>query len=119
MAVVGKNPIAEGNFHGFLPVTVKALNSYSKSFTSVDRTKEKTVAGDRTKTKTPPATEVSRIAELLRAKILEQNGLLTFRAKWPKLDASSNDLIQSRSGKGVAGRKNEGKKSEKKSEERK
>ena len=91
MAVVGKNPIAEGNFHGFLPVTVKALNSYSKSFTS----------GDRTKTKTPPATEVSRIAELLRAKILEQNGLLTFRAKWPKLDASSNDLIQSRSGKGV------------------
>ena len=56
MAVVGKNPIAEGNFHGFLPVTVKALNSYTKSFTSVDRTKEKTVA----------ATEVSRIAELLR-----------------------------------------------------
>ena len=44
MAVVGKNPIAEGNFHGFLPVTVKALNSYTKSFTS----------GDRTKTKTPP-----------------------------------------------------------------
>ena len=66
MAVVGKNPIAEGNFHGFLPVTVKALNSYSKSFTSVDRTKEKTVAGDRTKVKTPPATEVSRKAELLR-----------------------------------------------------
>ena len=55
MAVVGKNPIAEGNFHGFLPVTVKALNSYSKSFTS----------GDRTKAKIPAATEVSRIAELL------------------------------------------------------
>ena len=28
MAVIGKNPIAEGNFHGFLLVTVKVLNSY-------------------------------------------------------------------------------------------
>ena len=66
---------------------------------------------DRTKANTLAANAKS-YAELLRAKILKQNGLLTFRAKWPKLDASSNDLIQSRSGKGVAGRKNEGKKSE-------
>ena len=42
MAVVGKNPISEGDFHGFLPVTGKELNSYSKSFTPVDRTKAKT-----------------------------------------------------------------------------
>ena len=66
---------------------------------------------DRTKANTLAANAKS-YAELLRAKILKQNGLLTFRTKWPKLDASSNDLIQSRSGKGVAGRKNEGKKSE-------
>ena len=66
MAVVGKNPIAEGNFHGFLPVTVKVLNSYRKSIASVDRTKEKSVVGDRTKTKTQPATEVRRMAELLQ-----------------------------------------------------
>ena len=71
MAVVGKNPIAEGNFHGFLPVTVKVLNSYSKSFTSVDRTKEKTVTGDRTKTETSPATEMSRMAELLQMRKLK------------------------------------------------
>ena len=55
---------------------------------------------DRTKANTLAANAKS-YAELLRAKILKQNGLLTFRAKWPKLDASSNDLIQSRSGKGV------------------
>ena len=111
MAVVGKNPIAEGNFHGFLPVTVKALNSYSKSFTS----------GDQTKEKKPTATEQKRILwqqmqsltlNCYGQKIIEQNGLLTSRTKWAKLDTSSNDLIQSRSGKGVAGRKNEGKKSE-------
>ena len=80
MAVVGKNPIAEGNFHGFLPVTVKALNSYSKSFTSVDRTKKKTVTGDRTKTETPSATEVSHMAELLQTekKIYSQPLILQY-----------------------------------------
>ena len=66
---------------------------------------------DRTKANTLAANAKSD-AELLRANILEQNGLLTSRTKWAKLDTSSNDLIQSRSGKGVAGRKNEGKKSE-------
>ena len=67
MAVVGKNPIAEGNFHGFLPVTVKALNSYSKSFTS----------GDRAITKTPAATEVSHMAELLQIAEKDSKKLLT------------------------------------------
>ena len=60
MAVVGKNPIAEGNFHGFLPVTVKALNSYSKSFTPVNRTKAKTLAATEQKHYIPRPDENDR-----------------------------------------------------------
>ena len=67
----------------------------------IRRTNKREKTGrDRTKANTLAANAKS-YAELLRAKILKQNGLLTFRTKWPKLDASSNDLIQSRSGKGV------------------